>query len=70
MIKRFDLIRDQDETGISGTGRVATGYVVGPWAFMRWLTPHWTVTWYPHWEWIDTLHGHGGKTRMVFKEYP
>lgn len=62
------MIRLVDETGISGTGRVATGVRVGSWAFMRWLTPQWTITWYPKWEWIYTLHGHGGKTQLVWKD--
>jgi hypothetical protein len=66
MIRRFDLERDEDETGVSGTGRVATGVRVGPCAIMRWLTPYWTVCFYPKWEWVDILHGHGGKTRIVW----
>lgn len=67
MIQRFELHRDEDETGVSGLGHVASGVRVGPWAFMRWHTPCWTVTWYPKWEWVDVLHGHGGKTRIVWR---
>lgn len=70
IFQRFDLIRDEDETGVSGTGRVATGLRIGPWAFLRWLTPQWTLCFYPKFEWVEALHGHNGKTRIVFKEYP
>lgn len=69
-MKTFDLIRDEDETGISGTGRVAEGVQFSDGTVViRWQTHanahHSTVVW----ESIDdvvAIHGHGGKTRVVW----
>ena len=67
--RRFELHRDVDETGISGTGVVAEGMIctdgVG---FLRWLT-EWpsSVCHYDRGlESIEAIHGHGGKTRIVW----
>lgn len=67
--RRFELHRDEDETGISGTGVVAEGMVTRDGvAMMRWLTP-WpsSVCFYERGiEAVEALHGHEGKTRIVF----
>jgi hypothetical protein len=67
--RRFELHRDEDETGISGTGVVAEGMVCRDGvAMMRWLT-EWpsSVCYYERGaDAIQALHGHGGKTRMVY----
>lgn len=67
--RRFELHRDEDETGISGTGVVAEGVVCRDGvAMMRWLT-EWpsSVCYYERGiESVEALHGHGGKTRVVF----
>lgn len=67
--RRFELHRDVDETGISGTGVVAEGMICRDGiAMMRWLT-EWpsSVCYYERGlEAIEALHGHGGKTRVVF----
>lgn len=67
--RRFELHRDEDVTGISGTGLVAEGVVfrdgVG---CLRWLT-EWptSVVFYDRGEEaIEAIHGHGGKTRIVW----
>jgi hypothetical protein len=59
----FELHRLEDETGISGTGRVAEGvqFSDGSCA-MRWLTPLASTAIYASIEDIDAIHGHGGKT--------
>jgi hypothetical protein len=64
---RFDLVRTYDWSGKSGTGRVATGITL-PFrmgAVLRWLTPTWTVTWFPRTEWVERIHGHGGATKVI-----
>ena len=68
MAKRFELHRDIDETGISGTGVVAEGveFKDGVVA-LRWLT-EWptSVVWYDRgMDSVEHVHGHGGKTRIV-----
>jgi hypothetical protein len=67
--RTFQLHRDQDPTGISGTGVVAEGceFTDGK-TVLRWLGEHPSVNTF------DTLgaaeaeavHGHGGMTRLVF----
>jgi hypothetical protein len=67
----FALYRDQDVTGISGTGTVATGVQFDDGtAVLRWrgATPS-TVLWAS----LDDamkIHGHDGKTRLVWLAAP
>ena len=67
--RRFELHRDEDVTGVSGTGVVAEGVIfrdgVGA---VRWLT-EWPTSAVFHdrgQEAIEHIHGHGGKTRVVW----
>lgn len=65
--RRFQLVRDVDETGVSGTGIVAEGALtpmgnVG----MAWLTEHRSVCFYTDIDDVEKIHGHGGKTRIVW----
>lgn len=68
-MRRFHLVRDVDETGVSGTGLVAEGVV-----FTDGVTVlHWrgdyasTVVWASV-DSVDVIHGHNGKTRIVFMD--
>lgn len=65
--RRFQLHRDEDETGVSGVGIVAEGveFTSGMVA-MTWLSPHRCVNVYESIKTVEALHGHGGKTRVVF----
>lgn len=63
--RRFALVRDQDVTGVSGTGTVADGVV--------WPDGTVTIRWRGHrastvqWARIEDaidVHGHGGATRF------
>lgn len=66
--RRFELHRDLDVTGISGTGVVADGVdfpdglVVVHWRGRR---PS-TVTWQGGISDVVAVHGHGGHTRIVW----
>lgn len=69
-MRAFLLVRDEDETGISGTGIVAEGIEFSDGRIaMRWVssTSRSTVTWDSARDAI-TIHGHNGKTRMVFSD--
>ncbi len=66
-MRRFELIRDEDQTGISGTGLVAEG--------MEWPDGHVALRWgqeihstvlYANVDDVVSIHGHGGKTRLVW----
>ena len=62
-MKIFYLKREEDESGISGTGRVAQGFVFdnGKVA-VTWLSEHPSVTVYDSIGEVHAIHGHGGKT--------
>lgn len=66
-MRTFSLQRVIDETGISGTGRVAEGVVFSNgWVALTWLTQYTSVVFYPGIEHVHAIHGHGGKTQIVF----
>lgn len=70
-MRTFYLQRDEDETGISGTGKVAEGVEFSDGTVViRWQTRgndhHSTVVW----DGLDdvvAIHGHNGKTRIVYE---
>ena len=63
----FALLRDVDDTGISGTGRIASGvqFADGT-CVMRWETDAASTVIYDDISDVVTIHGHGGKTRVVW----
>lgn len=60
--RRFELQRDLDVSGVSGTGVVAEGIAV-----VHWIAGehHSTVVW-PDVAGVEAIHGHGGATRLVW----
>lgn len=65
--RQFQLVRDEDETGISGTGVVAEGieFSNGMCA-MCWLTAMHSVAVYPNIRQLEAIHGHNGRARIVY----
>lgn len=68
-MRLFELHRAQDDGGVSGTGVVAEGVVFsnGKCA-LSWKTQYTSVAIYDDIETLETIHGHGGKTRVVFHQ--
>lgn len=66
-MRTFELHRDVDSSGVSGTGIVAEGvqFKNGK-VVVNWTTKHSTTTVYDSIELVETLHGHGGNTRIVW----
>ncbi len=66
-MRTFQLHRDVDVTGVSGTGIVADG-VVWPdgTASVRWRGDRQSVVHWDNAESIEAIHGHGGATRIVW----
>jgi hypothetical protein len=66
--RRFVLQRDEDETGVSGVGQVAEGveFTDGRVA-LRWIVGEHrsTVTW-DNIDNVEAIHGHNGRTRIVW----
>lgn len=67
-MQTFELHRVEDETGVSGTGRVAQGVIFDNGRVaMTWLTKTSSVAIYNSIEDVRTIHGHGGKTLIVLQ---
>jgi hypothetical protein len=69
-MRAFVLVRDEDVTGISGTGIVAEGIeFTGGVVALRWLSefPTSVVFHDRGMESVEAVHGHGGLTRVVWQ---
>lgn len=63
----FYLVRKEDESGVSGTGRVAQGFVFDNGKVtVTWLSEHPSTTVYDNIGEVRAIHGHEGKTEVVF----
>jgi len=68
IMKVFYLKRTEDESGVSGTGRVAQGFIFdnGKVA-VTWLSEHPSVTIYDNIGEVHAIHSHGGKTEVIME---
>lgn len=67
-MKCFYLYRTEDESGISGTGRVAQGFIADNGkAALFWLSEHPSVTIYDSVGEVQAIHGHNGKTELRYE---
>lgn len=66
-MRRFQLKRNKDVSGVSGTGAVAEGveFSNGMCA-VTWLTPYQCVNVYANIKTIISVHGHEGATEVVW----
>ena len=68
--RRLELHRDADETGVSGTGVVAEGmhFVEPDIVVLRWTSANPTSVVFHErgLASVEAVHGHGGKTRIVW----
>ena len=63
----FVLRRDEDETGVSGTGVVAQGIEFSDGTVaMRWMVDLRSTAIYDSIEDVEKIHGHGGRTKVVW----
>lgn len=66
-MRRFELHRDVDATGVSGTGIVAEGvWFSDGTVAMRWLSDTASTVFYSTIQAVEKIHGHGGLTRIVW----
>lgn len=67
MSRLFQLHRDVDVSGISGTGIVADGVVFPDGvSVIRWRGERQSTVVWPSVEDVEAIHGHGGATRVVW----
>lgn len=66
-MRRFNLIRYEDLTGISGIGAVAEGveFTDGK-CVITWLTSYTSVSLYDDIETLIAIHGHNGSTEVFW----
>lgn len=64
-LRWYALDRQQDVTGISGTGIIAFVLVLEHGVLTFWDTGWQTVSWYPDMETVLEVHGHDGSTVPV-----
>ena len=64
-MRRFQLARDVDVSGVSGTGTVADGVVFPDVVcVIRWRGERQSTVVWPSIEDVEAIHGHGGATRI------
>lgn len=67
-MRKFYLQRVEDVSGTSGTGKVAEGVVFSNgWCAMHWLSKYTSVAFYQSVAELEAIHGHDGKTKVVFE---
>ena len=71
MMRRFILLRVEDESGVSGTGKVAEGcqFSNGLCA-LTWCKDLTSMTWCTSIEDVEAIHSHGGRTRIYWSDKP
>lgn len=66
-MRRFKLVRNVDESGVSGTGEVAYGVQFKDgYCALRWNTATASTAFYDSIEDVEAIHGHGGLTVVEF----
>lgn len=67
--RRFHLDRTEDVTGVSGTGRVAEGFVASDGKVaLRWLSACGSWVLYDNADALLQVHGHHGATKIVWDD--
>lgn len=67
-MRRFELHRVEDKTGVSGTGVIAEGLEFSDGhACLRWKTQYRSTTIYDSMKDVEAIHGHGGTTKIVWE---
>lgn len=70
-MRLFHLVREQDVSGVSGTGVVAEGCLFSNGKVaMSWLGEHRTLELFDYIEEVEELHGHNGMSRVVWLHEP
>lgn len=70
-IRRFHFERLEDASGVSGCGKVAEGVIFSDGRVaVEWLSDHASTNLYNSIADVEFIHGHGGRTRIVYDDPP
>lgn len=70
-MRRFELVRSVDTSGVSGTGTVVEGVEFGSGQVaLTWLGEYTSVAVYPDMATVVAVHGHGGNTTVRWLDPP
>jgi hypothetical protein len=68
-MKLFHFYRNQDHSGVSGTGAVVEGVqFTNGWCALRWISNKSSMCFYRSIEEVKEIHSHGGKTEIVIHD--
>lgn len=68
-IRKFHFMRLEDASGVSGCGKVAEGVVFSNGKVaLEWFGEHSSTNVYDSLEDVEYIHGHGGRTKIVFED--
>jgi Ca2+-binding RTX toxin-like protein len=69
MMRRFHFLRLEDASGVSGIGRVAEGVIFSNGKVaIEWLSNHASTALYDSLSDVEFIHGHQGRTKIVFDD--
>lgn len=69
MMRKFHFERREDASGVSGCGMVAEGIIFSNGhVALTWLSKHPSINVYDSIEDVEIIHGHEGKTKIVFDD--
>lgn len=68
-MRRFHFMRLEDASGVSGCGIVAEGVVFSNGKVaLEWLSAHASTAFYDCLADVEFIHGHSGKTKIIFDD--
>lgn len=70
-MRKFHFMRLEDASGVSGVGVVAEGVIFSNGKVaVEWLSNHASTNLYDSISDVEYIHGHGGRTQIVFDDDP
>jgi hypothetical protein len=69
-MKLFHFYRNDDHSGVSGTGPVVEGVeFTNGWCALRWISNKSSMCFYQSIEEVKAIHSHGGKTEVIVHDF-
>lgn len=69
MIRRFHFVRNEDVSGVSGCGVIAEGCIFSNGKVaLEWISDHPSINLYDSIKDVELIHGHHGKTKIIYDD--